>query len=304
MTLPRRNRIDLHCHTARSDGVLRPSDLLAAMRDWGIALASITDHDTLDGYRELRAAGEGDGYPRLLPGVEINGVAHDAPGLWEAELHILGYGMDPDDATFEAVLADQRRLRAQRTDMIVERLRTLGMPVDEHLPRALGSEVTSRGRPHVARALVAAGHAESVEDAMRRILAHGAPGYVPRQGLNPREAIDAIRAAGGLASLAHFREAPDRPEVIERLCDWGLGGIEAYYVSFDETARAAVARVAAEHGLLATGGSDFHGDTWTYEQAQGACHVPDDVGEKLLAALAPHAAHGRVAALGPEPVRH
>ena len=75
MTLPRRNRIDLHCHTARSDGVLRPSDLLAAMRDWGIALASITDHDTLDGYRELRAAGEGDGYPRLLPGVEINGVA-------------------------------------------------------------------------------------------------------------------------------------------------------------------------------------------------------------------------------------
>jgi len=292
VTLPPRNRIDLHCHTARSDGVLQPSDLLAAMREWGIMLACITDHDTLDGYRELIAAGEGDRHPRLLPGVEINSVASDVPGLWEGELHILGYGMDAGDAAFEAALAEQRRLRAQRTDMIVDRLRSLGMPVDEQLPGAIGPGVTSPGRPHLARALVAAGHAESVDDAMRRILARGAPGYVPRQGLGPREAIDAIRAAGGLASLAHFREAPGRPDVIDRLCDWGLGALEVYYISFDEATRAAVARVAADHGLVATGGSDYHGDSWTYEQAQAACHVSDDVGDAVLAALARHAMPG------------
>ena len=285
MTTPRRNHVDLHCHTARSDGVLTPAELLDAMRRWGVALASITDHDTLDGYRELRAAGQGAWHPRLLPGVEINSIADDVPDLWEGELHILGYGMDPGDASFEATLATQRRLRALRTELIVERLRQLGMPVEEHLPETMGPGVSAPGRPHVARALVAAGHAESVDDAMRRILARGAPGYVPRQGLGPREAIDAIRAAGGIASLAHFREAPERLDVIERLRDWGLGGLEAYYVTFDDATRAAVARVAAEHGLLATGGSDYHGDTWTYAQAQGTCHVPDQAGDALLAAL-------------------
>ncbi|HXQ96390.1 MAG TPA: hypothetical protein VN800_05650, partial [Candidatus Acidoferrales bacterium] len=101
-----------------------------------------------------------------------------------------------------------------------------------------------------------------------------------------------IRAAGGLASLAHFREAPGRPDVIDRLCDWGLGALEVYYISFDEATRAAVARVAADHGLVATGGSDYHGDSWTYEQAQAACHVSDDVGDAVLAALARHAMPG------------
>ena len=286
MTIPRRNRVDLHCHTSRSDGVLAPTELLAAMRRWGIAVAAITDHDTLDGYRELRAAGEDEGHPRLVSGVEINSVAHDIPGLWEGELHILGYGMDPDDPSLELALASQRRRRAERAAMIVARLRELGMPVDDRLPDTLGPGVRSPGRPHIARALVAGGYAESVDDAMTRILARGMPGYVPRQGLGPREAIDAIRAAGGIASLAHFREAPERPEVIAQLRDWGLGGLEAYYVTFDEETRGRVAAVAAEFGLLATGGSDFHGDTWSYEETQALCHVPDEAADVLLAALA------------------
>ncbi len=131
MTTPRRNRVDLHAHTARSDGVLAPVALIAAMRAWGTRLAAITDHDTLDGYRELRAAGAGDASPLLVPGVEINSVAHDVPDLWEGELHILGYGMEAHDATFEEMLRRQRGLRADRTRQILERLRELGMPVDE-----------------------------------------------------------------------------------------------------------------------------------------------------------------------------
>ncbi len=285
MTTPRRNRVDLHCHTSRSDGVLDPADLLTAMRRWGIAVAAITDHDTLDGYRELRAAGEDLDHPHLVCGVEINSVSQEIPDLREGELHILGYGMNADDPTFEAALATQRRRRAERAAMIVERLRDLGMPVDDQLADTLGPGVSSPGRPHIARALVAAGFAASVDDAMTRILGRGMPGYVPRQGLGPREVIDAIRAAGGIASLAHFREAPERRELIERMRDWGLGGLEAYYVTFDEESRARVAAIAAEFGLLATGGSDFHGDTWSYEETQALCHVPDEAGDALLAAL-------------------
>ena len=285
MTTPRRNRVDLHCHTARSDGVLEPADLLAAMRAWGIALAAITDHDTLDGYRELAAAGALEGWPVVLPGVEINSIADDVPGLREGELHILGYGVDPADRAFETALDAQRRRRASRAEEIVERLRTLGMDVRERLPEAMGPGVSAPGRPHIARALVAAGYAESVDDAMTRLLARGAPGYVPRRGLGPREAIDAIRAAGGIASLAHFPEAPERLGLVERLRDWGLGGLEAYYVTFDDGQRDEMARFAAGLGLLATGGSDYHGDTWTYAEAQAVCRVPEPAGNALLTAL-------------------
>lgn len=286
MTTPRRNRVDLHCHTARSDGVLEPRALLDAMRRWGIHVAALTDHDTLAGYRELRAAGLTSGFPRLLAGVEINCLAADITGRPEGELHVLGIGVDPDDATLEAALAGQRAARQERIAEMVARLCAIGMPVHDALAGTLGPGVAAPGRPHVARALVAAGFAESVDDAMRRILSSGAPAYVPRRGMGPREAIEAIRRAGGIASLAHFAEAPERPGLIEQLVSWGLGALEVYYVSFDERTVARMARFAGGLGLLATGGSDYHGDTWTYAQAQAATHVPDGVARRLLAALA------------------
>ncbi len=303
MTTPARNRVDLHAHTSRSDGVLLPADLYEAMRAWGLRIATISDHDTLDGYRELRDAGIGGGWtrgagfarpdapgPRLVPGVEINSVARGTFELdrSEGELHILGLGVDPDDTAFEAALARQRGSRSVRADEMVARLRAIGMPIDEQLRETMPAGVASPGRPHIARALVAAGHAESVEDAMRRLLSPGCPGYVPRLGLGPRDAIEAIRAAGGIPSLAHFAAAPDRVDVIDRLRDWGLGAIEAYHSSFDDETRLRMEAFAAGAGLLPTGGSDFHGDTWTYADAMSVTHVPEAAAERLLAALAVH----------------
>ena len=293
MTTPRRNRVDLHCHTERSDGVLPPLELYAQMRRYGMRLVAITDHDTLAGYRELHDAGVGavpsPAGPQVLPGVEINTIGGEllqAHGLGREgeELHILGFGMDVADPAFNATLARQREGRRQRILRTVERLRELGMPVDGVLDG--GVAIDALGRPHVARALVRAGFADSVDDAFNRYLDHGQPGYVPRLGIGPREAIEAIVAAGGLAALAHSPGAPDRPELMDDLQAWGLGGLEVYYRTFLPETVTRMRDFARERGLLPTGGSDYHGDTMDYGEAQATAHVPDSVGEGLLAALA------------------
>ncbi len=295
MTESLRNRVDLHCHTRRSDGVLEPAALFAAMRDWGIAVAAITDHDTLAGYRELRDAGLGsaaaaDG-PRLIPALEINTVGNldmeqHGLGRVHGELHILGFGVDPDDAGLDATLDRQRRSREARIDMTLETLRTLGMPVDDEFASLGLAPSTARGRPHVGEALILAGHASSIQDAFDRWLSYGRPAYVPRQGIGPRAAVEAIGDAGGLAVLAHSPSAPDHPADVARLRGWGLAGVEVYYRSFD---RATVARMGdfAEHeGLLPTGGSDFHGHDVTYQDQAAITWVPDTVGDGLLRAIA------------------
>jgi predicted metal-dependent phosphoesterase TrpH len=294
MTTQRRNQVDLHTHTARSDGVLPPVALYAQMRAWGSTLVAITDHDTLAGARELLAGGLGgpasDG-PAVIVGVEINTsldgtVRPLVETLGEtAELHILGLGVDPDDGIFEALLERQRAGRRERLELTLARLDELGLPVRDRLPEVPGG-IDALGRPHVARALVSAGHAESVDDAFRRYLEPGRAAYVRRSGIGPRAAIEAIVAAGGIASLAHSPWAPQEVGVIDRLRDWGMRAIEAFYPGWDEPTVAAVVALAEDRGLLTTGGSDYHGDRGDYATAQAAIGVPSEVGERLLAALA------------------
>jgi hypothetical protein len=193
--------------------------------------------------------------------------------------------MDPDDEAFEAALAAQREQRRIRFERTVDRLRDLGLGIDAQVANLSHDGNDALGRPTIARALIAAGHAITVEDAFRRLLGYGCPAYVPRLGLGPVEAIATIRAAGGLPALAHFSEAPARIDVLRELVDAGLGGLEVFYRSFDALTVAAVSAVAADLGLTPTGGSDYHGDTGTYEQAHGGLWVPPDVGEALIARL-------------------
>jgi predicted metal-dependent phosphoesterase TrpH len=277
--------VDLHTHTTRSDGVVPPVALVRAAADAGVRLLALTDHDTLAGYREIVAGAEVPDGLTLIPGIEINAIVTRDLGLWEGELHILGFGMDPDDPAFEATLAAQRGRRRERFERTVALLRQLDLSVDDHLSDLTGSEDDALGRPTVARALISAGHAASVEDAFGRLLGWGKPGYVPRDGLGPIEAIAAIRAAGGLPVLAHFGEAPSRVELLRELAGAGLGGLEVYYRSFDEATVAAVKDVAIRLGLLATGGSDYHGDTSTYAEAHAGLWVPPEVGQALLGSL-------------------
>lgn len=284
---PAPTTIDLHTHTARSDGLLEPGALVAAAAACGVRLLAITDHDTLAGVREILAAGAVPAGLELIPGIELNAVVADRLDLRESEVHVLGLGVDPDDEGLEATLALQRTRRRARFDLMVSRLAAIGRPIDDTLETlpATGDD-DALGRPRAARAMIAKGYVGSVEEAFETYLSRGRPGYVPREGLGPIEAIRAIRAAGGLPVLAHFSEAPARPDVIAELKEAGLGGLEVYYRTFDALTVEAIRQVAEAASLVATGGSDYHGDLEPYAATHAQLWVPPTVEAPLRAALA------------------
>jgi 3',5'-nucleoside bisphosphate phosphatase len=301
MVTPRRNQVDLHTHTDRSDGVLSPQTLYDRMRKWGLRVAAVADHDTLAGYRELAGLGLGrqagpDG-PQLIPAVEINSVADEellrmGVQLDEGELHVLGYGVAAGNALFEERLLGQRDSRRTRLLLIVEALRRLGKPIDDEIASYLESE-EALGRPHIARAMVSAGHVANVQEAFDHWIDRNGPAYVPRQGMRTREAIEAILDAGGLPVLAHYPAAPDQPELIHLLVEWGVRGLEVYYRRFLPETVERVAALCGELDLVATGDSDYHGDGMSYGEAQATTYVPDEVGERLLETLAAAGAAAR-----------
>jgi predicted metal-dependent phosphoesterase TrpH len=277
--------VDLHTHTSWSDGILEPTVLVRDIAAAGVRFLAITDHDTLGGFRELTAS------PGLVPdgleliaGVEINAIARGIP-LQDGELHILGFGMDPADEAFEAALASQRASRRRRFERTVARLAEIGMPLDADVAGIDLARDTALGRPTVARALIAAGHATSVEDAFRRLIGWGGPAYVPREGLGPVAAIEAIAAAGGLPVLAHFSEAPGQIGLLQELREAGLRGLEVYYRTYAPETVVLVADVAKRLGFVATGGSDYHGDLMTYAEAHATLNVPPSVADRLHEAI-------------------
>ena len=277
--------VDLHTHTLRSDGVLQPLELVEAAAASGVRTLAITDHDSLGAYRELVGGGAVPQGLELIPGVEINALSRGIR-LADGELHVLGFGMDSDHEAFEAALASQRAARRLRFERTVARLREIGLGIDEQVSHVDLTRDDALGRPTIGRALIAAGHATSVEDAFQRLIGWGGPAYVQREGMGPQEAIEAIRGAGGVPVLAHFSEAPGQLSLLRELQQLGLAGLEVYYISFRPETVTLVRDVAARLGLLATGGSDYHGDTTTYAEAHAALHVPADVADTLRAAIA------------------
>jgi len=279
---------DVHTHTLRSDGVLEPVELVRQAHAAGVRLFAIADHDNLAAYRELTAPGA-EPLPEgldLVPAVEINAVTRDLDlDLPEGELHVLGIGVDPGDEAFEAAIAAQRGARRLRFKATIARLRDIGIPVDATLPEGVMESDDALGRPTLARALVAAGHATSVEDAFRRILGHGLPGYVPRIGMGPVEAIRAIRAAGGLASIAHFGEGARRVPLLRELIAEGLDGLETHHRTFGPETREAMSATARLLGLVETGGTDYHGDLGPYAGSHAGLVMPDELVAALRAAL-------------------
>jgi 3',5'-nucleoside bisphosphate phosphatase len=285
---PMPSRADFHTHTSCSDGLLEPSELVAAAAAAGVRSLAVTDHDTLAGYRSLVAPDAPPLPPglRLIPGVEINATGPGTADLPDGELHLVGLGVDPAADAFEAILDRQRGARRRRFERMRARLREAGAPVDAQLEGLDRSDEESLGRPTLARALVAAGFASDVPDAFARYVGPGLPGYVRREAMGPGEALAAIRGAGGLPVLAHFATAPERPALVRDLVDAGLAGIEVHHRSFDEATVERMRAVASAHQLVVSGGTDFHGDEGPYAAAIAETWVPDGVAEAMLAALA------------------
>jgi predicted metal-dependent phosphoesterase TrpH len=261
--------VDLHVHTTASDGLCDPATLVRLAWDAGLRAIAVTDHDTMAGVSETVRAGSAIGL-RVFCGTEITAV-HD-----DKDVHVLGYGLDPSSVSFAGFLAGQRSDRIERVREMGRRLARLGKPIDVEplLREAIENPDASVGRPSVARALVAAGHVPSVSAAFETLIGHGCPAFVPRNGSSPAGVVARIKAAGGVASLAHpglWR----RDDLIPGLAEGGLDAIEAYHSEHtaDDTER--YLAMAATLGLAVTGGSDFHGDPRQTHVVLGRVTLPE-----------------------------
>ena len=266
--------IDLHTHSLRSDGALEPAELVRRAAARGVRVQALSDHDTLAGVAEAIAAGNEQGV-RVIPATELN-----TDSEW-GDVHVLGYFLDPLDAGLEERLRTLREKRARRVETMVERLAALGYPLD--LTRVLEiAQGGSLGRPHLAQALVEAGHVPSFDAAFASVLARSSPAYVPREGLTPHEAVQVVRAHGGVPCLAHPGTAVRLEELLPQLVAAGLAGIECFYGEHTPEATARYLRLAEQHSLVPTGGSDFHGHG-VHGAPLGGVYVPDDVVARLEA---------------------
>ena len=268
--------VDLHAHTTASDGTLTPRELVQAAAQRGVRVLGVTDHDSTEGLRD--ALDEAARHPPLtvVPGLEIN---CDVPG---AEVHILGYYVDVDATWFQDFLREQRVERAARVHRIAARLAELGMPIDPAEVLALVKE-GSAGRPHVAQVMVQRGYVSSMREAFDRYLHANGPANVPRRRLAPADAVRLIRRARGVPVFAHPGLA-DRDVLIPELIDAGLMGIEAIYAEHSAAQTAHYKDLCRTHGLVATGGSDYHGERSGRTNPLGHPPVPMSVWEDLKAA--------------------
>jgi 3',5'-nucleoside bisphosphate phosphatase len=270
-------RADLHTHSTASDGLLAPADLIRQASRRGLSILALTDHDTTAGLDEATATGDDPGI-RVIPGIELS---CDVPS---GETHLLGYGIDWRHDELQSQLEQLREARRTRLSSILDRLRDLGMTLDADA-LAPPSEQASVGRAQVARALVSAGYVVSVGEAFDRYLALGKPAYVASDRLTPQQAIALVRRVGGIPVLAHPFTSPGFEERLPDLIAAGLLGIEVYYGEYDDARRQQLAKIAGRHGLLATGGSDYHGEGFKEGRDLGSVDIPADVLDRFLAAL-------------------
>jgi predicted metal-dependent phosphoesterase TrpH len=262
--------IDLHMHTTRSDGTLAPAALVDRAHAAGIRTMSVTDHDTMAGVPEASAAAAGRGI-ELLPGIEITAVAAGR------DVHMLGYFLDPAPASLDRFLAAQREDRVRRAREMGEKLAALAVPIPiERLIEKASAAGRAVARPVVARALVEAGHCATLQEAFDRWLAHGRPAYVPRSGVSPAEVVRLVTRSGGVAGLAH-PGLLRRDGLIPELVDAGLGAIEVYHSDHDAGAQSRYLRLAGQHDLAVSGGSDFHGDDHPRARCFGRVGLPREL---------------------------
>ena len=272
--------VDLHLHSSYSDGSDSPEQIVRAAVDAGLSAIALTDHDNLNGIAEAREAAAAVGID-LIPGTELS-VEWDG-----AAMHLLVYFLEPGTGPLQDRLEFVQSGRTDRNREMVDRLQTLGIDIamSEVEAEAGGTGV---GRPHFAAVLVAKGYVDTISEAFDRLLATGRPGYVPRVRLGCHEAIELALASGAVPAVAHPHTlGVGRDEfaaAFAGLADAGLAGLEAHYHEYAPELRTHLAALADDLGLIATGGSDYHGSYkpgLSVGVGQGDLVVPDSVVEAL-----------------------
>ena len=264
---------DLHCHTTASDGLLTPTELISLAAELGLKGIGITDHDTIQGWKEAEEAGEKHQI-QILRGIELSTE-------WQGkEVHILGYEMNGSSNNLNDKLRYLRQAREQRMLKILDRLEAqeIHISVDEVQQFAQGESI---GRPHIAHALMERGYVRSIGEGFDRYIGIGAPAYVPRYKLTPEEGIEIVRAAHGVAVLAH----PGVQRLEEGIPAWvkvGLQGIEVIHSDHKPEDEKKFRTIAQDYHLLTTGGSDFHGEARKPGVELGRWGVSLDVIQKIL----------------------
>lgn len=292
-------KIDLHIHSTFSDGSIPPAQILEHAVKKGLSAISITDHDTVSGALQALCHG----IPATLEfiaGIEIS-AAYPPSFENSGSLHLLGYGIDPAHPELSRMLEKQRSARSGRNPLILEKLNDMGIPADlAAVAAATGKKDIAR--PHIADFLVKNGYATDIDDAFDRFLGRGKPAYVDKVRIPAEDAIHLIRAAGGIAVLAHpmllsgplFDENPEVlpgkgfESLLDPLVSYGLGGIEAYYPGHTPAQTSFLIETAGKRGLLVTGGTDFHGDInpdIEMGTGRGDLAVPYDIFQTLKNAL-------------------
>jgi predicted metal-dependent phosphoesterase TrpH len=240
---------------------LAPTELVALAASLGIEVLAITDHDTTEGVPAALAEARQQNIT-VVPGVEISALSGGE------EIHLLGYFVNLENPDLQALLARARAARRERAQRMLERLAQLGLCIEWDRVIEIAGEGGSIGRPHVATTLLEAGHVDSWDEAFNLWIGRGCPAYVERLKLPPEEAIELVRASGGLPVLAHpfiydrngrRKAGHDLKRWLPRLRKAGLEGIEVYYPHYPRRANRQLIALAIQYGLLITGGSDFHG---------------------------------------------
>lgn len=265
--------VDLHTHSDFSDGTSSVEEVVFAALKSGVQVFSLTDHDTTDGVLQALALCQ---EHRILctPGVEISTRDHD-------HLHFTGYNVDLNNTEFQTFLAENRRRRRERICQIIRQLQQAGIDLTEEEVFSRAPNTVSRA--HVADALKAKKLAASRQDAFKKYLLPGLPGYVPSAGVSAVEAIKHIKKAGGIAVIAHpgitvgFWDFPAWTEA-------GLDGIEVFYPAHTFVVRQELLALARKYGLIATAGSDYHGPKGGRTHNPGM-NLPRDHYDKLLRVL-------------------
>jgi len=269
-------KVDLHLHSSVSDGVLSPAGVVAKAAELGLTVISLTDHENVDGIGPAQKAAEQ--YPPMvvIPGLEIN------TDTSSGEVHILGYCFDHTDSQLLTALKKLRDSRLERAQKMIEKLSALGLKIEWERVKELSGK-GSIGRPHIARALLEKGYIDTLKEAFLKYIGFGGPAYVPREKVTPTEAIELISGAGGLAVMAHPIGTPNLDILLKTLVKAGLAGLEVYYKDYSGEDRKNLADMADRHGLIATGGTDYHGLDANVEMMMGEAGVPPYAADNLIA---------------------